>query len=124
MSCSVSSLTTDTVRGEMPMYLCHKKVRALKIKMIGISEDDGHGLITPEDSRFSAFKVDAAYMQKHSPQPGGYYVVYGDGYKSFSPADAFESGYTLIGTITTACGTGSSRGPRTNMGIDQGKSNG
>ncbi len=25
---------------------------------------------------------------------GGYYVVYEDGYKSFSPAGAFESGYT------------------------------
>ncbi|MCK9988658.1 MAG: hypothetical protein AzoDbin1_05130 [Azoarcus sp.] len=27
---------------------------------------------------------------------GGYYVVYEDGYKSFSPAIAFESGYTRI----------------------------
>ena len=27
---------------------------------------------------------------------GGYYVVYEDGYKSFSPAGAFESGYTPL----------------------------
>jgi len=29
--------------------------------------------------------------------PGDYYVVYEDGYKSISPAKAFEEGYTLIG---------------------------
>lgn len=27
---------------------------------------------------------------------GGYYVVYEDGYESWSPAEAFEKGYTLI----------------------------
>ena len=27
---------------------------------------------------------------------GGYYVVYEDGYKSFSPAEAFESGYKRV----------------------------
>ena len=35
-------------------------------------------------------------MLKHQPTVGGYYVVYKDGYKSFSPADAFESGYTRV----------------------------
>ena len=31
-----------------------------------------------------------------APEVGGYYVVYEDGYKSFSPAGAFESGYTPL----------------------------
>lgn len=53
-------------------------------------------IIFPEDPRYSAFPVDAAYVRKHNPQPGGYYVVYENGYVSFSPAPAFESGYTLI----------------------------
>jgi hypothetical protein len=35
-------------------------------------------------------------MKKHRPQVGGYYVLYEDGYHSFSPAPAFESGYSLI----------------------------
>lgn len=52
--------------------------------------------ITPEDKGYSPFKVDKAYMQKHKPQVGGYYVVYKDGYKSFSPAEAFETGYERI----------------------------
>ena len=36
------------------------------------------------------------YVAKHKLEVGGYYVVYEDGYKSFSPASAFESGYTPL----------------------------
>jgi hypothetical protein len=53
-------------------------------------------LITPEDSRYAPFRVDAQFLKKHTPETGGYYVVYADGYKSFSPAQAFEEGYALI----------------------------
>ena len=87
---------------EMPRYKCHKEVWALKIAAIvrdGEGEDretDDTAMITPENSCYAAFKVDADYMYKHKPQVGGYYVVYADGYKSFSPADAFEDGYTLV----------------------------
>jgi hypothetical protein len=52
--------------------------------------------LVPEDEGYTEFPVDEAYIQKHNPQPGGYYVVYKDGYKSFSPAQAFEEGYTRI----------------------------
>ena len=38
----------------------------------------------------------ADVVEKHNPEAGGYYVVYEDGYKSFSPAKAFEEGYTRI----------------------------
>lgn len=38
----------------------------------------------------------AAYVQKHAPKAGGYFVAYEDGYKSWSPAEAFESGYTRL----------------------------
>jgi hypothetical protein len=55
-----------------------------------------NALITPEDAGFAAFTVSGEYMQKHKPEPGGYYVVYDDGYKSFSPAKAFEEGYTRL----------------------------
>lgn len=82
-------------QAEMPKYKSHKEVWALKIKMIGTNQADGSGLITPEDAGYAAFEVSAEYLEKHKPHPGGYYVVYADGYKSFSPAEAFESGYTL-----------------------------
>ena len=87
---------TDTVaQMEMPRYNCHKQVWALKIKDIDVSELDDGGLnITPEEEGYAPFYVDAEYAEKHDPHIGGYYVVYKDGYKSFSPADAFEGGYT------------------------------
>jgi len=75
---------------EMPRYRCHKEVWALKIKKIeGV-------IITPADNGYGKFEVDDAYLLKHKPKAGGYYVVYKDGYKSFSPSEAFEEGYTRI----------------------------
>ena len=93
------------VLAEMPKYRCHKEVHALKILEIVLDSDvaqaenretDGSATITPEDEGYAPFKVDHAYVHKHKPEVGGYYVVYADGYKSFSPAEAFEEGYTLI----------------------------
>lgn len=82
---------------EMPKYRCHKEVHALKIAHIAAWQTDvGGGILTPAEPGYAPFSVSAEYMNKHNPQVGGYYVVYKDGYKSFSPADAFEEGYTLI----------------------------
>ena len=90
---------------EMPKYKCYKEVWALKIAEIKRDgegenrETDGSALITPygaPGTSYAPFKVSAEYMHKHKPQVGGYYVVYADGYKSFSPAEAFESGYSLV----------------------------
>ena len=90
---------------EMPKYQSHKQVWALKIKEIVFDHDlakadnretDGSATITPEDDGYAPFKVDHAYCRKHEPKVGGYYVVYEDGYKSFSPAEAFEGGYTKL----------------------------
>jgi hypothetical protein len=77
---------------EMPQYRCHKEVWALKIKDI----DPAFGIITPVEEGYVPFEVSEDYLAKHKPYVGGYYVVYKDGYKSFSPAEAFEDGYTLI----------------------------
>jgi hypothetical protein len=86
---------------EMPKYKCHKEVHALKIAEIRDTtvpgnESDGSRLIVPADEGFAPFRVHRDYMFKHKPQVGGYYVVYADGYISFSPAEAFEDGYTRI----------------------------
>lgn len=86
---------------EMPRYVCHKRVWALKIERVdeppaGMSTEF-HGVLVFDDKRYAALPVTAEYMQKHAPQAGGYYVVYADGYKSFSPAKAFEDGYTREG---------------------------
>lgn len=87
---------------ELPKYKCHKEVWALKIKSIvrdGENENresDGSAIITPEEDFYAPFRVEGSFLHKNKPFVGGYYVVYKDGYTSFSPADAFESGYTKI----------------------------
>lgn len=90
---------------ELPKYKSHKIVHALKIENITFDADeakksdretDGSATIFPENKRYAPFKVGFDYVKKHNPKAGGYYVVYQDGYKSWSPADAFEDGYTLI----------------------------
>ena len=90
-----------TASTPMPQYQCHKKVWALKIEEVidptqDGNESDGTRILRFADGMFAPIRVDGNYVRKHNPEDGGYYVVYDDGYKSFSPADAFESGYTRI----------------------------
>jgi len=61
----------------------------MRIRGIRLSDESGeligdNGLIV----------VGREYLEKHGPQVGGYYVVYKDGYESYSPVDAFEDGYS------------------------------
>ena len=96
----------DGVGAEMPRYKCHKEVHALKIAILQAAtgdhasgqneETDGGFLMYAEQPGYAPIKLDANWVRKHEPEAGGYYVVYEDGYASFSPAKAFEAGYTLI----------------------------
>lgn len=88
----------NSAGAEMPKYKCHKEVWALKIRDINTEskEIDGSALIIFVEDGYAPFTVNSEYLRKHNPQIGGYYVVYEDGYKSFSPADVFEKGYTKI----------------------------
>lgn len=91
---------------EMPRYQCQKKVWALKIKELkahqnpdssGRSAAASYGAtITPAEDGYAPFDVPAEYVMRHKPEAGGYYVVYDDGYKSYSPAKAFEEGYSKL----------------------------
>ena len=87
---------------EMPKYKCHKEVWALKINKIVKDgegenrESDGSAIITPEEKGYGEIHVDFDYIRKHKPEVGGYYVQYKGGYESYSPAEDFESGYSLI----------------------------
>lgn len=87
----------NSTSAEMPKYKCHKEVWALKIDSLKARvPDDGTLLLTPAEQGYAAFILDADFVAKHKPETGGYYVVYDDGYKSFSPAKAFEDGYTKL----------------------------
>lgn len=74
----------------MKKYKCHKVVNAFQIVSIDGNRQGTNYLIGEEDN----VSVDDDWMDKFSPEIGGYFVQYVDGYESFSPAAAFESGYT------------------------------
>ena len=85
----------------MPKYKCHKEVWALRIRNVYTKSEPGQDhlestFLSFMDDNYADIEVDEEYISKHLPQIGGYYVVYKDGYKSFSPANSFEEGYTKI----------------------------
>ena len=77
----------------LPQWQSHKKVWAAKITHVELDGSNGPTLHLEGD--FTAI-VDNDYLNRHEPQPGGYYVRYKDGYESWSPAEVFEEGYTRI----------------------------
>src|SRR3990167_10214609 len=100
-------MTTDPrshLMDQLPQYESDKVVGALKMRAVlikaglGPGEDKGEYVLTFDDPGYeaAAYVVSADYVRKHNPQAGGYYVVYEDGYQSWSPAEAFEGGYIRI----------------------------
>ena len=81
----------------LPEYQSHKRVRAAKILDMHMNTNDHLSYWVLElDGVKKLVDVSSFQISKHNPQIGWYYVVYEDGYVSFSPPDAFEGGYTLI----------------------------
>lgn len=89
----------------LPRYRCHKEVWALKIELLK-PDPKGSGDLTlhPENREYAAFVLPAAWVAKHQPKEGGYWVQYKGGYTSYSPADAFEEGYSPIEAHTQSEG--------------------
>jgi hypothetical protein len=81
----------------LPLYQCHKQVRAAKI--VGIEPCDNElntGLLLDGGKRVV---VDSAWKTRNPATAiGGYFVEYqeSDKYTAYSPAAPFEGGYTLI----------------------------
>ena len=103
---SVTEIKAQPTPVELPQFRSHKLVRAAKIEAIRIGFDAvGSGRLSLRTTHGDLIQVYVlqAYMQKHLPEVGGYYVQYQDGYESFSPADAFEGGYReVVPARTTA----------------------
>jgi hypothetical protein len=80
---------------EMPRYACHKRVWALEISAVG---EPHNGLISLafKDKGYAGKSVPENMFSRYTPVPGDFYVVYDDGYKSFSPRKAFLEGYTKV----------------------------
>lgn len=86
--------------GELAQWRSHKIVRAGKLMPVQILADEGEGtsILSVEDVNGAMCKVIVPdnFFARGTPAPGDYIVIYDDGYKSWSPAKAFEEGYTRI----------------------------
>lgn len=93
---------------ELPLYQCHKKVRALKIGEIKVNKD-GSALITPDDESFKPFETREGWAKRYEPAKVidaegeetnkddlGYFVQYEGGYTSWSPTKEFEEGHVEV----------------------------
>ncbi len=93
-----AALPEDHNPRDLPAYRSHKLVRAFRIdEQISLANGQ-RKLIQRDDSGDVLYEavVDGAYIDKHKPRTGGYFVQYADNYKSWSPAEAFEDGYTRV----------------------------
>ncbi len=82
----------------LPVYRCHKMVQAAKITKIDLhNQDDSIVKCATATLHFGligqSVTVDDSWLANHNPEEGGWFVVYDDGYQSYSPAKAFETGY-------------------------------
>jgi hypothetical protein len=85
----------------LPQYKCRKIVRAAKITEIKpwIDTTDPNSKAMAQlvfGEIHGTVDVEFAWVERFKPVAGGYFVVYEDGYTSFSPAKAFEEGYTKL----------------------------
>lgn len=82
----------------MARYKCHKEVDAIKIAAIEIHEDKSATIAPAHGENCSPFRTRAGWAErwKGSETDLGYYVVYADGFPSWSPTKAFEEGYSRI----------------------------
>ena len=80
---------------DLPCYVSHKRVHALKIAAIEIHEDKS-ATIAPADKGYGSLKTKPRWAERWagSEDDKGYYVLYADGFASWSPTKAFEEGYT------------------------------
>ncbi|QCW21946.1 hypothetical protein JessAGP_016 [Caulobacter phage Jess A] len=91
----------------MQKFKSHKIVEAAKVVGFEVNvPDEGATLWLTDGDVNQAQHVDNAWLDKNAPGwgthvaevelVGGYFVRYADGYTSWSPAEAFESGYTAL----------------------------
>lgn len=90
---------------QLPRYRSHKIVRAAKIQAIDPGTQtlvlELGKLPTVREVVLTRAKLPIDWFVRHKPEAGGYLVVYDDDYYvSYSPAKAFEHGYTRIEETT------------------------
>lgn len=86
----------------IPRYQSHKKVGALQIAEVDgcrVSFEPVYSVTDDESLQPEPIVVDPSMFARFTPGKGDWFVVYEDGFESFSPAKAFEEGYTPQGEL-------------------------
>lgn len=103
---------------EMPRYRSHKEVRALEIaKVDRVGVDFQISFVLDH----APITVQPTFFARGTAQPSDFYVVYADGYASWSPRKAFLDGYSLVEPAAASSGpetapTGSADGSAGSVG--------
>lgn len=81
----------------LPYYKCSKIVRAAKVVAFVSPADPDKPEADWKLDTGCVIEVSAELAHRGGDNPiGGYFVLYEDGFQSWSPAEAFEKGYSLI----------------------------
>lgn len=87
---------------QLPTWKCHKEVWADSITFIEVHPDSGEHPIKDYSNTDwllacgARVYVTNQMISRGVPRIGDYFVKYKDSYESWSPAKAFEEGYTKI----------------------------
>ena len=90
---------------KLPEYQSIKVVGAAKIVSLS-----GTAIGVCLHKSMIELEVGQAFIARHQPEIGGYYVRYHDGYESYSPAEAFKKGYLALADASLAASFGVSFG--------------
>ena len=88
-----SQLWVKSERLQLPKFQSRKIVRGAKIVQM---EDVPCGGVILHLEGDKQIEVSREWYMQRGAQTGGYYVVYDNGYTSWSPAEAFQGGYVRL----------------------------
>ena len=92
----------------LPLYECHAKLGALKIKEARVQGPGEapplcrEALLIPENEAYPPIKVDADFVNLYHPTHGGYLVERSDGLRYWLQAYVFESDFHPVTTAPLA----------------------
>lgn len=96
-------LEAEAAKPVMPLYHCHKRVRALEIARVEVripgvefAFNERTHTILFKDENFQPENVKYEVVARYMPVRGDFYVQYEDGHVSISPRAAFIDGYTKV----------------------------
>lgn len=81
----------------LQFYTSHKRVQAGKIQRVIVTDFGTKKRVNFVEVGGKQYDVPADFGARGVPEVGDWFIRYADGYLSWSPAAAFEEGYTLDG---------------------------